>query len=280
MSFIKYGKKEFVEFSMREDGVTLYDLAEFLLYSEYSLADVRNFFPKHLHIMSYDIIAFVRFMYFKKRAIKTKEEIDFFKKRFLSLSQEFSMHQKYLLFTNRYFYLDFPELFQEVCEKFILDSEKRRTYTFSIVNAVNIPEVLLEKVIDKPIAEIQILSTENEIKLFCEYFLKKNRLDLFYFSKDVFLDDFIRGLNRIYRYNLNQKEFNHLVSTKDFEYYNIKNTEQESLLIPIYFLENLENYFKFIAKHRSFSEVKEFHQELKEFSPMIDSFLNKVSFIK
>lgn len=150
-----YTKKYLLEKILGEGFYSQKEVYCFLLFSNLNIKSMNILLPDSLKVKSDDIVSFFSYLYQIKPTYQeysheyglTKSEInDFFDSRILTLFNELTEYQKYLLFKNKEFYPNHPEIFKKIVYDF-LNSEEYETHKFviSLENALQIPKDCFEK---------------------------------------------------------------------------------------------------------------------------------------
>lgn len=269
-------KKYLTEICLSREGYAIKDVIKILMYSEFSFQEINMLLPDYLKLSNDNVRLFFLYLYDERGKTKTKEEFDFLNGKILDIFNSLNIECKYLLFIDSNIYGENPELFQEVFESFMEDTDTK-SYRITLLNAINIPLIFYTTNPDNSRLYLYFSDSIEEIKLFCTYFLNNKRFVFFKQSSYRKFSLFVQYLRELAKNDLSENDLINLVHSKNLEKYNIKKRE---LLIPLYLLENMKNYYKYLTFNNNYlSEIEDMNETLQQYSYLIGHFIKDIDFV-
>lgn len=269
-------KKYLTEICLSREGYDIEDVVKILMYSEFSFQEINMLLPDYLKLSKDNVRLFFLYLYEERGKTNTKEEFDFLNGKILDIFNSLNMECKYLLFIDSEIYGENPELFQEVFESFMEDTDTK-SYSISLLNAINLPLIFYTTNPDDSRLYLNFSDSIEDIKLFCTYFLKNKRFVFFKYGAYRGFSLFTLHLRELAKNDLSEDDLINLVQSKDLDKYNIKKRE---LLIPLYFLENMKNYYNYLTINNHYlSGIEDMNESLQQYSHFIGHFLKDIDFV-
>lgn len=277
-------KKELVELGLN-DRVDLHKLYSLILLSDFPIQELDFFL---LNVLKKELTPYInqlfRYLGSAKKTILKDKDSDVrvhAEKRIYSLFENSTNLQKYLLFGDRLFYKENPELFSDSLNLFIHDSRvKNSSPDFSMhINIIfYIPECLSQE-LNKSEKYLRIPYFENK-KWLESLVNSREKLDSFvfspYFQKRV-MNDFRRLLNSETIINCEQ-DYERLTSGSYLEIEGFKEKFTESEQFTLYMLENLDVFLPLVVRGVNPEKKEKITEDLKTLSSELPFFFEGISF--
>lgn len=275
----KHSKKHLLEKILGEGFYSQKEVYCFLLFSNLNIESMNMVLPDSLKIKSEDIVSFFSYLYQIKPTYKeysheyglTKSEINnFFDSRILTLFNELTEYQKYLLFKNKEFYPNHPEIFKKIFYDF-LNSEEYEAHKFgiSLENAIQIPKDCFEKLGRRK--RLMILDVDFEMNDLERVVLNHEYLTTFETSMDL-LWNFTYALKRLKARMIElERKF-----PKEYSIEFLKRNISSYQEYQIYILEHRDVLFTLFTKNKDDYQLTQVNKILNDCSDSLKYLANRI----
>lgn len=247
----KYSKKDILDFSFSENKISRKRYT-YLLFSEFSLSNWNEFFPKHLKIEGNQIYSFFKYLY-EMRSEYPFIYRDFFNKRANHIFTELPMNLRYSLLKDSHFFTDNPEKLLETLNALLIDSERESdTILISIENVLLIPLDIMEKLRDRK--TLLTLHIEYSIDSLSKVPLLQENLPTFQ-TPDFLFEKFIAYIPYLKKKVEKNK---YLEKGQEEQLFNFSNNQQ----VQLYIIENFDVFYSFFLNNKKEKFSKRIKREI------------------